>query len=76
MHKGADKGNLRRQDLLNYPNSESECPASSVDNKRNEIRQPSPGNHLDTSELEYDWIITLAKMWDDPHQDFDLKLNH
>lgn len=30
-------------------------------------------NHLDRGE-QYDWILTLAQMWDDPVNDFKIKL--
>ena len=47
-----------------------------MDDQRNEICQPRKGYHLDKGELEYDWLMTLASMWDDPHEDFDFKLKH
>jgi hypothetical protein len=34
----------------------------------------SRGSHLLDREEEYDWILTLAEMWDDPNNDFNINI--
>ena len=46
-----------------------------VERDGSEIRNSGGGNNLDREE-QYDWLLTLAKMWDDPVNDFDIKLPH
>ena len=47
-----------------------------MDDQGYQIQQPRRGYHLDKGEIQYDWHMTLASMWDDPHKDFDLELIH
>lgn len=55
--------------------SKSAHPQSILEDKRHEVRHSRGCNCMDEIEIEYDWIMTLARMWDDPKQDFDLKLD-
>jgi hypothetical protein len=76
MQQRTNKGDHTGSNFCHF--IEGECPRcrGNMDDRGNEIHEPRRGYQVDQSEVQYDYYLTLAKMWDDPHQDFDIKLDY
>ena len=76
MQKRADKSDHIGSDFCHFVNGEcSRCGADMAD-QRNEVHQFRRCHRMDKGEIQYDWLFTLASMWDDPQKDFDINLEH
>jgi hypothetical protein len=74
MQKGEHRSGSSGRDLCDLANGKGRCGNCPLDLGRDPVSEFRRCNRLDKGEVEYDWYITLASMWDDPTQDFDLNL--
>ena len=47
-----------------------------MDDQRNEVHLFRRCRRMDKGEIQFDWQMTLASMWDDPHTDFNINLDY
>ena len=75
MHERTNNSDYRKTRNCDLTRSKSAHPQTILEDKGHEVRHFGGCDCMDEIEIQYDWIITLARMWDDPNQDFDLNLN-
>lgn len=74
MCKRDNNSDFERAKNCDHPSCKSAYTESSLDDKRHQVRDLGECDCMGEVELEYDWIMTLAKMWDNPNEDFDFNL--
>ena len=74
MQERINKSDQPKRHLCNIASGKSRCGNCPLDGGRDEVSNFRRCNRMDKGEVEYDYYITLATMWDDPTQDFDLNL--
>ena len=75
MQERTNNSDYRKTRNCDLTRSKSAHPQSILEDKGHEVRHSRGCDCMDEIEIQYDWIITLARMWDNPNQDFDLNLN-
>lgn len=76
MQKGTDKSDPAGSNFCHFVDGECTRCRAYVEDQRDQVLQFRGCNRMDKGEIQYDWLMTLASMWDDPHKDFDINLIH
>jgi hypothetical protein len=76
MQEGADKSDHTGSNFCHFIDGECTSCRSDLDDQPNEVHQFRRCHRMDKGEIQYDWLFTLASMWDDPQKDFDINLEH
>jgi len=74
MQERDNKSDQPKRELCNIVSGKSRCGDCPLDRGQDPVSNFRRCNRLDKGEVQYDWAMTLAAMFDDPTQDFDLNL--
>ena len=74
MHQRNNNRDQQKPSVCSFPSSKRICSDCPLEVEGHEVQQPRKCHKLDRGELEYDYLMTLASMYDDPTKDFDIKL--